>query len=153
MGILKLGLLLSKNFGRSYISQIKSVLRVWRQYLIALENIFPIVYSTFIPNLTPMFSFDHNSCKSSPNDQCKGTLSIYAWSYFQWYHGGPIWCLFSFSTKALNIHNSHINVIPKMGMHLGVIALHPWHSPPFVRVCFTRKHAFDLMGLALHTFS
>jgi len=31
-----------------------------------------------IPNLTLAPSFDHNSCKSSLNEQCKVTLSIYA---------------------------------------------------------------------------
>jgi len=32
-------------------------------------------------------------------------------------------------------------------MRLGVIGLHPLHSPPFVKMCFTPKHAFGLMGL------
>jgi hypothetical protein len=32
-------------------------------------------------------------------------------------------------------------------MHLGVIGFLPLHSPPFVKVCFTPKHIFDLMGL------
>jgi hypothetical protein len=30
-------------------------------------------------------------------------------------------------------------------VHLGMIMLHPLHSPPFVRMCFTPKHAFGLM--------
>jgi len=33
-----------------------------------------------------------------------------------------------------------------MGLHLGVIRLHPLHSPPFVRVCFRPKHIFGFMG-------
>jgi hypothetical protein len=32
-------------------------------------------------------------------------------------------------------------------MPLGVIGLHPLHSPPFVKMCFTLKHIFGLMGL------
>ncbi len=45
---------------------------------------------------------------------------------------GPIWCLFAFPTKALNIHNPCMNVTPKVEMHLGVIGLHLLHYPPFV---------------------
>jgi hypothetical protein len=30
-----------------------------------------------IPNLIHAPSFDHNSCKSSLNEQCEGTLNIY----------------------------------------------------------------------------
>jgi hypothetical protein len=59
---------------------------------------------------------------------------------------GLIWCFFAFPTKVLNIHNSHMNAIPKVGMHLGVIGLHPLHSPPFVKVCFTLQHTLSLMG-------
>ncbi len=33
-----------------------------------------------------------------------------------------------------------MSVTPKVGVHLGVIGLHPLHSPPFVKVCFTLKH-------------
>jgi hypothetical protein len=51
-----------------------------------------------------------------------------------------------FSKKALNIHNSLMSAIPKEGMHLGVIGLHPLHSPPFVKVCFIPKHTLGLMG-------
>ncbi len=54
--------------------------------------------------------------------------------------GGPIWHFFAFSTKALNIHNSRPNATSKVGMHLGVIGLHPLHFPPFVKVCFIPKH-------------
>jgi hypothetical protein len=56
-------------------------------------------------------------------------------------------CLFTFSTKALNIHNSRTSVILKMRMHLRVIGLYPLHSSPFVIVCFTPKYIFNLMGL------
>jgi hypothetical protein len=80
-------------------------------------------------------SFDHNSCKSSLNEQCKGILSIYASRPF-----GPIWCLFAFPTKALNIRNSSTNATLEVGVHLGVIGLHPLHFPPFLKVCFTPKH-------------
>ncbi len=45
-------------------------------------------------------------------------------------------------TKVLNIRNFHMSAIPKMGVQLGVIKLHPLHSSPFVKVCFTRKHTF-----------
>ncbi len=105
-----------------------------------------------IPNVTPVFSFDHNSCKSSLNEQCKGILSIYASKPFQWCLGDSIWCLFSFPTKNLNIHNSHMNITPKMEVHLGIIRLHPLHSPPIVKVCFTPKHTLLASWvLALHT--
>ncbi len=50
------------------------------------------------------------------------------------------WCLFLFPTKVLNIHNFHMNVTPKMGVHLGVIGIHLLHSPLVVKVCFTPKH-------------
>jgi hypothetical protein len=36
------------------------------------------VVKSQIPNLTPTPSFDHNLCKSGLNEQCKGTLNIYA---------------------------------------------------------------------------
>jgi hypothetical protein len=57
------------------------------------------------------------------------------------------WCLFTFLTKAFKICNSHTNATPKVGVHLGVIGLHPLHFPLFVKVCFTPKHTFGLMGL------
>jgi hypothetical protein len=66
--------------------------------------------------------------------------------YLSNYLGGSIWCLFAFPTKSLNIHNSRTSAIPKVGMHLGVIGLHPLHSPPFVKMCFTTKHTLGLMG-------
>jgi hypothetical protein len=58
-----------------------------------------------------------------------------------------MWCIFPFPTKALNIHNSYTNTIPKVDVHLGIIGLHPLHFPSFVKVCFTPKHTLDLMGL------
>jgi hypothetical protein len=58
----------------------------------------------------------------------------------------PNLVFFPFLTKAMNIHNSHTSATLKVGMHLGVIGLHPLHSPPFVRVCFTPKHTLNLMG-------
>jgi len=36
-----------------------------------------------------------------------------------------------------------------LNSHLGVIGLHPLHSPPFVKMCFTPKHIFGLMGLCI----
>jgi hypothetical protein len=58
---------------------------------------------------------------------------------------GPIWCLFVFPTKVLNICNSCTNATCQVGVHLGIIRLQPLHFPPFVRVCFTSKHTFTLM--------
>jgi hypothetical protein len=86
VGVLKLRLLLSQNFGRSCLFQIKSILRLQGQYLIEIKNICPTMYNMFHkPHLTPAFkgfvvgsqilnltltpSFDHNSCKSGLNDQ------------------------------------------------------------------------------------
>jgi hypothetical protein len=46
----------------------------------------------------------------------------------------------------MNIHNSCMSATPKVRMHLGVIGLHPLYSPPFMRMCFTPKHNFGLMG-------
>jgi hypothetical protein len=46
MKVLKLGLLLSQNFERSYFSQIKYFLKMRAKYFIAFENIFSTVYST-----------------------------------------------------------------------------------------------------------
>jgi hypothetical protein len=48
--------------------------------------------------------------------------------------------LFSFSTKVLNIRESHTNATPKVGVHLRIIGLHLLHFPPFVRMCFTSEH-------------
>ncbi len=79
------------------------------------------VIGSQILNLTPDPSFDHNSCISSLNDQGEGTLDIFTLRPFQWYFGGPIWCFFVFSTKALNIRDSCKSATPKMGVHLGII--------------------------------
>jgi hypothetical protein len=46
VGVPKLGLLLSRNFGHSFLSQIKSISRMQGKYVITLINIFPMVYST-----------------------------------------------------------------------------------------------------------
>ncbi len=51
VGVPKLGLLLFSNFGYSYIFQIKFVLRMWGQYLIALKRIFSKVYIMFQSDL------------------------------------------------------------------------------------------------------
>jgi hypothetical protein len=59
----------------------------------------------------------------------------------------PIWCLFMFLTKASNIHNSRTSATPKVGIHLGVIRIQPLCSFAFVRMFFTRKQIFGLMGL------
>ncbi len=95
VGVPKLRLLLSQNFGHSYIFEIKFVLRMRNKYFIAFKKdlskgvqhalIGPhltlafkgFVVGSQIPNLTLAFSFDHNSCKSGLNEQCEGTLSIY----------------------------------------------------------------------------
>jgi hypothetical protein len=47
----KLGLLLSQNFECSYLFQIKFSLKIQGEYLTALENIFPKVYSMFQSDL------------------------------------------------------------------------------------------------------
>jgi hypothetical protein len=59
---------------------------------------------------------------------------------------GPNLAFVCLSTKALNIHNFHMSVTFKVGVHLGVIGFHPLHIPPFVKVCFTPKHTLGLMG-------
>jgi hypothetical protein len=47
-----------------------------------------------------------------------------------------------------------MSATPKMGVHLVVIGVHPLHSPPFVKVCFTPKHTFFWPHGPLHsTFS
>jgi hypothetical protein len=60
---------------------------------------------------------------------------------------------FAFPTKVLNIHNSYTSATPKVGVHLGVIRLHPLHSPPFVKMCFTPNHTFGLMGVYISHFA
>ncbi len=51
VGVPKLGLLLSQNFRCSHLFQIKFFFKVRGQYLISLENIFPMMYSTVQLNL------------------------------------------------------------------------------------------------------
>jgi hypothetical protein len=46
----------------------------------------------------------------------------------------------------LNIRNSRTSATLKVEVQLGIIGLHPLHSPPFVKVCFTPKHILCLMG-------
>jgi len=58
------------------------------------------VVGSEIFNLSFNLSFDYNSCISGVNEQCKGILSSYILKHFQWYFGGPNWCLFTLSTKA-----------------------------------------------------
>ncbi len=109
------------------------------------------VVESQIPNFTSNLFFNHNSCILGLNEHCEGTLGIYTSRHFQWYHKGSIWCLFSFSTKALNIQDSHRNATPKVGVHLGIIGLHLLHSPSFVRVCFTPEHTLlNSWALALY---
>jgi hypothetical protein len=48
---------------------------------------------------------------------------------------GPNLIFFAFPTKVLNIKDSCTRVTPKVGVHLGIIGLHPMHSPPFVKTC------------------
>ncbi len=98
--------------------------------------------------------FNHNSCISSPNEQCEGILGIYTSRPFQWYPRGHIWCLFAFSTKVLNIQDSRMNATPKVGMHLKIVEFNLLHFPPLVRVCFTPEHIIlASCALALHTQS
>jgi hypothetical protein len=107
---------------------------------------------SWIFNITLDPSLDHNLCILGLNEQYEGTLSIYILRPFQWYLKGPIWCFFSFSTKALKICVSCTNAIPKMGMHLGIIGFHLLHYPSFVKVCLTREHTFlTSWALALYT--
>ncbi len=47
VGVPKLGLLLSQNFGHSNLSQIKYILKVQGQYFKTFENIFLTVYNIF----------------------------------------------------------------------------------------------------------
>jgi hypothetical protein len=57
---------------------------------------------------------------------------------------------FPFLIKVINIHNSCTNVIPKMGMHLGVIGLHPFAFFPICESVFHSKtQFFGLMGFCI----
>jgi len=89
MGVPKLVLLLSQNFGCSYLYQIKYFFENVRKIFYSFQKIFPIgihlapIFKGFmvgsqISNLILGLSFDHNSCKSGLNEQFKVTLSIYA---------------------------------------------------------------------------
>jgi hypothetical protein len=42
----KLGLFLSQNFGCSYFSWVKCLMKTWGQYLVVFKKIFPRVYNT-----------------------------------------------------------------------------------------------------------
>jgi hypothetical protein len=108
------------------------------------------VVGSQISNLTLDFSFYCNSCISSVIEQCKGILGIYISKHFQWYHGGLIGCVFTFSTRALNIQNSHTSAIPKVGVHLEVIKFNFLHSPPLMKVCHSWTHFLGFM-LPLHS--
>ncbi len=101
-----------------------------------------VVGSQFF-NLTLALSFDHNSCISNLNKQCKNILNIYTSRSFQQYVGGPIWCLFTFPTKVVNILISTHVQLPKW-VHLGVIGLHPLHSPPLWK-CVSLNFQFLLL--------
>jgi hypothetical protein len=143
---------------------------MWRKYLIALskylsngvfhtpieDNLTPTLREFMVRSKIPNFTPDlihHNSCIFGLNEQCKGTLSLYTSRNFQWYHGGPIECFFSFSTKALNIWNSRTSVTPKVEVHLRIIGLHILHPPSFVKMCFTPEHTFLTHGPLHSTFS
>jgi hypothetical protein len=67
--------------------------------------------------------------------------------------GAQFGAYFPFPTKAPTIRNSCTNVIPKVGAHLGIIGFHPLNSPPFVKMCFTPQHTFDLMAFGFHILS
>ncbi len=59
---------------------------------------------------------------------------------------GPNLVLVCLSNQGFKHSQFYTSAIPKMGMHLKVIGLHPLYSPPFVKVCFTLKHTFTFMG-------
>ncbi len=110
------------------------------------------VVKTQIPNLTPNFSFTHNSCISILNKQCKGTFCINTLKSFQRYFGGPNWCLFTFSIKVLNIWDYYTNEFPKMRMHFGSHWAKSLTFSPFVRMCFTLKYTLlASCALTFHT--
>jgi hypothetical protein len=109
-----------------------------------------VIESLILNYLTFSLSFERNSCKSSLNEQCEGTLGIYTSRPFQWYYKGLIWCFFSFLNKALNIQDSHTSTTPKMGMHLRVIGLHPLHSP-HLRDCVSHPNTLFWPHGSLHS--
>jgi len=104
-----------------------------------------------ISNLIINLFWDHNSCISGLNEQCKGTLGIYIWRNFQWNPMGPVWCLFALSTMVLNTRDSRMNKTnSKMWMHLRVIRLNFLHPPPFVKMYFILEHT--LLASCVHAF-
>jgi hypothetical protein len=167
MGVPKLGLLLPWNFGHIYLPQIKPFWNMQGKYLIALKKSFQwcIAYPNqrwFDPWSTGICGQESNPqfdswpffwsfvlFISSLNGQWKVTLGIYISKKFQWYLGGSIWCMFAFSTKALNIWDSHTSATPKVGVHLGIIGLRLLHSPSFMKVFHTRTHFLSFMGLCI----
>ncbi len=101
-----------------------------------------------ITNLTPGPSFDHNSCISSLNEQCKRTLGIYILKPFQWYHGGPIWCFFFFFNQGFKhsrlLHKCNFQSGSALGSHwVTSFALYPICENAF----HTQTHSLGLMGL------
>jgi len=72
----------------------------WRSFDSSLKG---FLVGSQILNLIINFSFDYNSCILHLNEQCEGTLGIHTSRSFQCYPRGPIWYLFAFSTKALDI--------------------------------------------------
>ncbi len=160
----KLVLLLSQNFECSYLLQnkhfwsilghfnlwLKTAIHHWKGLFKGYKNGF--VVESQILDLIFGLSFHHTSFISSLNEQCKGILNIHTLKAFQWYHGDPIWCLFTLSTKVLNIQNFNTSGIPKMRVHLEVIGFHLLYSPPFMKGCFTLEHIFlASWAFALHT--
>jgi len=61
------------------------------------------VVTNQIINLSPNPFLNHNSCISSLNEQCEGSLGRHILRLIQWYFGGQNWCLFALSIKILNI--------------------------------------------------
>jgi hypothetical protein len=148
---------------------------MWGKYLITLEMIFPMVYNMpqskliwplFLMDLWPRVKFPiwlspfiliiimqtmpewtmqwQWTMQWHFKHLCFKTLLMVSW--------GLIWCLFDILIKVLNVHNFCMGAIPKVGVHLGVIGLHPLHFPPFLRVCFTPKHILlASWALAFHT--
>ncbi len=107
MGVPKLKLLLSQNFGHSYLFQINFFGNAKEIFYSPQKDLSngvmhaPIkahltftfkgfVVESIVFNLTPTLSFDHNSCKSGLNEQCEGILSIYTSKKFNGVIGGPI---------------------------------------------------------------
>jgi hypothetical protein len=76
----------------------------------------------------------------------QGHSCIYTLKPFQWCFGGPSWCLFALSIKALNIPNSCKSATSKMGVHLGVTRAHFLaFSPTCENVFHFRTHFLVFM--------